>query len=123
MKRSGIFILVICLTAFATAVGAETAKQREQRESFQRYLETRYNEVNQKLRGVSGKASKVGEDSRNEFKRLTEELNKKHAMAARKMAELKSATAENWDRLKVETISAIDDVNNTYERVMSLVTK
>jgi DNA-binding transcriptional MerR regulator len=104
---------------FATVQAAETVKQREQREAYQKQLEARLHEVDQKLNRLRGKASDVKDDSRQEYRQKMEELKKKRETAGKKLQELKSAGASDWDRLKMETSFAIDDTNSMYDRMRS----
>jgi hypothetical protein len=118
--RPGLIAFILCL--IIPAMGAtETDKQREQQESFQKYLDAKLYEVNQKLDSLGSKAGEVKEDFRKEYRLQTEELAKKRQFVNQKMAEMKSATGVGWDRLKAEVAFAIDDLNRMYDKMSSLL--
>lgn len=121
MLRSGILIVVLAYMVFPNTVIAETMKQKEQRESFQKHLEAKLYEVNQKLDRLRSKAGDVKEDSRKEYNLQMEELAKRQQLAGKKLADMKSASAGDWDRLKVETSFAIDDLDKMYDKILSLL--
>ncbi len=121
MIRPGVIIAVIASLLFPNVVIAETMKQKEQRQSVQKYLEAKLYEVNQKLDRLKSKAGDVKEDSRKEYNLQMEELAKKQQLASKKLADMQSATAADWDRLKTEASFAIDDVNRMYDKVLSLL--
>lgn len=124
-KTSGVSayfaVLFLLLAGFqGTTPAAETMKQREQREALTKQLEIRFSEVNRKLTGLGGRSTNIKEESRREYARLVEDLQKKQELANRKMTELKSSSGQDWERLKAETNSAIDDLNGAYEKMSAL---
>jgi hypothetical protein len=48
-----------------------------------------------------------------------EELKQKSENADKKLAELKSATAETWEKMKAETDKAVEELNFQYNKMMS----
>ncbi len=120
LLRTGLIALAICL-AVPTATIAETVKQKEQRESFQKYLEAKLYEVNQRLDRLAGKAGDVKEEAKKEFSLVMEEMANKRQLAGKKLFEMHAADARDWDRLKVETSFAIDDLNRIHDRMLSLL--
>lgn len=123
MKRVGILAVTILLV-LATAAIAETVRQRQQRETVERYLEAKLRDVNRKLDSVKIRSgSALDEHSQKELERAGEELSRKQELLSRKQAEMKSASVETWDRLKAEVNAAIDDLNRSYEKISSLLKK
>lgn len=120
MIRTGVLITIFCFLSTSIVLAAETSKQREQKEAYQKQLELRLAEVNQKLGTLSSKTSAVREESRKEFTQQMEDAGKKREAANKKMAELRSASGSDWERLKAETNAAIDDLNRVYDRMRSL---
>lgn len=123
MKRVGILAVTILLVLAAAAI-AETVRQRQQRETVERYLEAKLRDVNRKLDSVKIRSGSArDEHSQKELERAGEELSRKQELLSRKQAEMKSASVETWDRLKAEVNAAIDDLNRSYEKISSLLKK
>ncbi|OGW33874.1 MAG: hypothetical protein A2010_16505 [Nitrospirae bacterium GWD2_57_9] len=119
LKRSVLLQLLLCLIMTGTAMAAETVRQREQREAYQKQLSLRLQEINQKL--ASLKTTGLKDDVRREFGRLQEELRMKQEAAAKKLSEAGSATGQDWERLKYQVHAAIQDLDALYERMSSLL--
>lgn len=115
---AAVFFLLAGFNGIAGA--AETLKQREQREASMKQLEIRLSEVSAKLGGLGSRSSNVKDESKKEYIQLTDDLQKKQETANRKMAQLRAAGGQDWERLKAETNSAIDDLNRVYERMSTL---
>lgn len=118
--RRIVVVTVMFFFVGGMAAAGETVRQREQREAFQKQLEIRLNEVNQKLSSIGSRGSDVKEEYKEEFKRQAEEMQKKQEFVQRKMGDLRSASGQDWERLKAEASAAIDDLNGIYVRMSSL---
>jgi hypothetical protein len=113
--------LIVILAVFASSpLGAQTMRQRQQREANQKQVELRLNEVRQKFRGLNASADAVDENTRNELKRLTAELSIKQETAERKLAEMKAADGRDWERCRAEANAAVDALNSVYNSMQSL---
>ncbi len=121
MFRTGILVTAFCFLFAGFAAAADTIREREQKEAYQKQMELRLAEVNQKLSTVTSRASDVKEDSRSEFNRQLEELQKRRELASRKLAELRAASGQDWERLKAETYAAIGDLDRMYDRMKPLL--
>jgi hypothetical protein len=118
------FLIVFCLLlagTVRTALPAETMKQREQRLMVEKLLELKLAEVNRKLASIDAGERDVPEETRKKFTRLTEELVLKQDLANRKLEEIRSVSGQDWDRLKAEANSAIEDLNRVFEKIRTLL--
>lgn len=117
-------LIVFCLLlagTYRTALPAETVKQREQRLMVEKLLELKLAEVNRKLASIDAGERDVPEEARTRFRRLTEELVLKQDLANRKLEEIRTAGGQDWDRLKAEANSAIEDLSRVYEKIKTLL--
>ncbi len=130
--RSCTPVFILCIVFLAgSAPAAETARQREQRSADQKQLELRMGEVTRKLdsgsdlfknrgSGLNEKVAVPKEETVRELGRLQEEVRKRREIAGKKLSQLGSATGQEFDRLKAEINSSIQDLNDLYQRMSSL---
>ncbi len=113
-------VLLLSVSGPAAAQGAQTLKQQQQREAAEKQVEMYWQEANQKLNTMNVSTSGLNDDTRRDLGRLNDELKAAQEMTSRKVAQMKAAGSQDWERFKVESYAAIDNLNRICGRIQSL---
>ena len=89
--------------------------QMGQQEEYQKQTESKLKEFKQKLEELKVKAVELKEDSKVKFNREMKLVQKKKAVAERKLEKLKSASSKDWKKMKSEMDAALEDLNKRYD--------
>ena len=120
--------LTIALVAVATLAGCNTVagvKQDsrqaadyayEKKEEYQRALANQMRELDTKIDELKAKAARASDAVRAQFARDLEALDRQKAVLAQKMEAVKASSASTWNDVKAGANSALDSINQTYEK-------
>ena len=101
------------------------AKTDQEKEEYQRQIETKLNELEKRIDELQVKAKEAGKEVKDEINKAVNEaeLEKKKEAAKKKLEELKSASADTWDKVKAELDDAVEELEKAYERTVSYFRK
>jgi len=110
---AGISVLALFL---GTAARAESPSAATQREEHEKAAEKKLKDLNKKMDELAAESKKSEGQTQAEMNRLYDEFKKKQVNASKELEQLRKSTNETWDKTKVRTDKAIDDLNGLYER-------
>jgi hypothetical protein len=97
------------------AVDATTEAAKAKRDEYAREMSKRLDEFDVKCKELEDRISKAeGEAKKDLEKKLTEAKVKRDA-AAKKLDELKAASADRWEKVKEGVGNALDDLKKVFE--------
>jgi Skp family chaperone for outer membrane proteins len=98
------------------AVDAVTAKVRQERDEFVGKAQKEIAELNKKMAELRKEAEKLGGEAKARLDRQIRNLEPELKAAEKKFADLKSATGEKWEELKVGVSGAIDRLKQSMQK-------
>lgn len=101
-----------------TAEGTQSSAGRAKNEE-QRAMEGELGKFGHRLEALKAQAGKLGGRAKAELEGLIQEVEKKMAVAEKRLEEFKSASAEAWREAKSKTDSALKDLEESYDRAIS----
>jgi TolA-binding protein len=102
-----------------TKEAAPAALSQQQKEEYQKKIETRLRDLNQELKEWKDKAEKMEKKARAEMDEQLSKLSKKEEEASKKFKDLRSRTGKAWEDLKVGVDSAVDDLGKAFDQMRS----
>jgi TolA-binding protein len=100
------------------AVNTARAYTQQQKEDYQKQIEGKIRDYDQKLEELKVKAKEVKGETKAEFNRQMDQLRKKKEEASQKLKEMKSATGQAWEDLKSGAEAALDDLEKTFNQMV-----
>jgi hypothetical protein len=99
--------------------GSVEGTRDEQRKGEQRVVEARLETFGDRLDALKLEAEQLGDQGKAEIGELIQALEKKMAVAEKRLEELKSASADTWQEAKARTASAVKDLEESYDQVIA----
>lgn len=91
----------------------------QQKEAFLRKAQEELESIQQQMVALQGKADKASASARTELQKSIYELEGKKAAARTQLDELKSATDAKWNEMRAGVHSAIEEMNQSFQRLRS----
>ena len=91
----------------------------QQKDAFQRKVQTELDEMQVRIRQLRGDVKHASGEARAEIKKAIRELEKKKDLASKKVEAIQSATASSWEQVKSKTEAAMDDLPDSLARARS----
>lgn len=101
------------------ATGAIQNFTVEQKEALQNQVQDQLAFLDDKVNDLQAKAANAGDEAKDEIGELTADLKQKLQTAKLQAEQLKDASADNWDNVKTGMTSAINEVNEAYNKVVA----
>jgi phosphoenolpyruvate-protein kinase (PTS system EI component) len=98
---------------------ATAAPGQQQKEEYQKKVETQLKELNQELKEWKDKAKKMEEKAKAEIEQQLNALSQKEEEASQKAKDLRSKTGKAWEDLKAGVDSAMEDLGKAFDQVRS----
>jgi glucose-6-phosphate-specific signal transduction histidine kinase len=128
MKRLIPFLTIILLiwTPYGSqgsvpefAVNSKGASINQQREQYQKEIETKLRKLDQEISALKAKAPEEGNELRKQFQQEMAELHQKRALAQRKFDKFTASSQQAWRDMKPGVDKAINDLEAAYKRAAS----
>ena len=91
----------------------------QQKDAFQRKVQTELNEMQLRITQLRGQVAHASAEAKVDIQKAVVELEKKKDMANKKAQEIHSATASSWEQVKSKTAAAMDDLRASLNRTLS----
>ena len=91
----------------------------QQKDAFQRKIQTELEEIQAHITKLRGQATHASAEAQTDIKKAIVELEKKKDLANKKAQEIHSATASSWEQVKSKTSAAMDDLRDSVNRTLS----
>jgi hypothetical protein len=91
----------------------------QQKEAFQRKVQSELDEVQARITQLRGQVNHASAEARTDIQKAIGELEKKKDLAEKKVQDIHSATASSWEQVKTKTTVAMDDLRNSLMRTLS----
>ncbi|MEQ1795281.1 MAG: hypothetical protein ABL970_13950 [Nitrospira sp.] len=93
----------------------------QQKEAFQRKAQEELDAIQKQMAALQGKTDQASTSARTELQKSIHELEAKKAAARKQLDALKSATDSKWNEMKAGVHTAIEEMNQSYQRLRSKV--
>ena len=101
------------------AVTASKDYTIQQKDAFQRKVQTELDEIQVRIRQLRGQVKHASAEARADLQKAIKELEKKKDLANKKVKAIHSATASSWEQVKSKTEAAMDDLRDSLKRALS----
>jgi ribosome-interacting GTPase 1 len=91
----------------------------QQKDAFQRKVQTELDEMKVRIRHLRGQVKHASAEARADLQKAIKELEKKKDLASKKVEAIHSATASSWEQVKSKTEAAMDDLRDSLSRALS----
>jgi len=91
----------------------------QQKDAFQRKVQTELDEVQVRITQLRGQVKHASAEARADIQKAIGELEKKKDLAQKKAEDIHSATATSWEQVKSKTSAAMDDLRDSFTRARS----
>jgi signal transduction protein with GAF and PtsI domain len=91
----------------------------QQKDAFQRKVQTELDEMKVHIRQLRGQVKHASAEARADLQKAIGELEKKKDLANKKVKAIHSATASSWEQVKSKTEAAMDDLRDSLKRARS----
>lgn len=91
----------------------------QQKEAFQRKAQEEFDAIQKQMAALQGKADKASASARAELQKSIHELEVKKKAVKQQLDGLKSATDAKWDEMRAGVHSAIEEMNQSFQRLRS----
>ncbi|MCF6148504.1 MAG: hypothetical protein E3K37_07580 [Candidatus Kuenenia sp.] len=88
----------------------------QKKTDYQIQLETKLRETEDMIQALQQKASEAKTEAKAKYNELIASLGEKQEEAKTKLMELKSASAESWEDIKVGMDAALENLKNAYNK-------
>jgi predicted nucleic acid-binding Zn-ribbon protein len=102
-----------------TKDAAPAALNPQQKQEYQKKMETKLRELNQELKEWKDRAGKMEKKARAEMDEQLSKLSNKEEEASKKFKDLGSKTGKAWEDFKVGVDSAVDDLMKAFDQMRS----
>jgi len=100
------------------ALKTTLAYTQQQKDEYQKRVETKIKEYDQKINELKKKAEVLKEEKKAEFDKKIEELQKKRTSASKKLQNLKSASGKAWEDLKNGMDASMNELEHAFKRAI-----
>ncbi len=113
--------MVATLLCFALSgpLAASGEEQKADKETYQQQMEKTLKGFQQKMEEMKSTAVELKVESKEKFEREMAVLKEKKEAADKRLEELKSSTAADWQATKAEMDKAADDLKRHYDEMKS----
>ncbi|MDZ4854972.1 MAG: hypothetical protein SGJ26_08995 [Nitrospirota bacterium] len=101
------------------AVTASKDYTIQQKDAFQRKIQTELDEMHVRMTQLRGQVSHASAEAQRDIQKALVELEKKKELAQKKAQDIHSATASSWEQVKSKTAAAMDDLREAFTRAKS----
>ena len=101
------------------AIAATAQYTAQQKEAFQRKAQEELETIQKQMAALQGKADKASASARTELQKSIHELEVKKESVKQQLDGLKSATDAKWDEMRAGVHSAIEEMQQSFQRVRS----
>ena len=91
----------------------------QQKDAFQRKVQTELDEMKVRIRQLRGQVKHASAEARGDLQKAIGELEKKKDLANKKAQDIHSATASSWEQVKSKTTAAMDDLRDSLTQALS----
>jgi hypothetical protein len=91
----------------------------QQKEAFQRKAQEELEAIQKQMAALQGKADKASASARTELQKSIHELEVKKEAVKQQLDGLKSASDAKWDEMRAGVHSAIEEMNQSFQRLRS----
>ena len=91
----------------------------QQKDAFQRKVQTELDEMKVRIRQLRGQVKHASAEARADIQKAIGELEKKKDLAHKKAEDIHSATASSWEQVKSKAAGAMDDLRDSLNRTLS----
>jgi chaperonin cofactor prefoldin len=91
----------------------------QQKDAFQRKVQTELDEMKVRIRHLHGQVKHASVEARADLQKAIGELEKKKDLANKKVKAIHSATASSWEQVKSKTEAAMDDLRDSLKQALS----
>lgn len=91
----------------------------QQKEAFQRKAQEELEAIQKQMAALQGKADKASASARMELQKSIHELEVKKEAVRKQLDGLRSATDAKWSEMKAGVHTAIEEMNQSYQRLRS----
>jgi ribosome-interacting GTPase 1 len=91
----------------------------QQKDAFQRKVQTELDEMKVRIRELRGQVKHASAEARADLQKAIGELEKKKDLANKKVKAIQSATASSWEQVKSKTEAAMNDLRDSLTRARS----
>ena len=91
----------------------------QQKEAFQRKAQEELEAIQQQMAALQGKADKASASARTELRKSIHDLEVKKEAVKQQLDGLKSATDAKWNEMRAGVHSAIEEMNQSFQRLRS----
>jgi len=103
------------------AIEATARYTTQQKEAFQRKAQEEFEAIQKQMAALQGNADKASVSARKELQKSIHELEEKKGAARKQLDELKSASDATWNEMKAGVHAAIEEMNQSYQRLRSKI--
>ncbi len=100
-------------------IAATAQYTTQQKEAFHRKAQAELDAIQKQMTAVQAKADKASASVRAELQKSIRELEVKKEAAKKQLDGLKSATDAKWNEMKAGVHDAIEEMNQSYQRLRS----
>ena len=116
-RRLGFISIVTITFVLGWFLHAWSAAQTEEQESYKKEVQEKLKALDKNIDELKGKASELKGDAKAEYDKEMVALHKKQKAAKKEWRKVKRATAANWEKVKAGMDTAVQDVENAYDKV------
>ena len=91
----------------------------QQKEAFQRKVQSELDEVQARIAQLRGQVKHTSAETKADIQKAISELEKKKDLGEKKVQDIHSATASSWEQMKLKTSVAMDDLRDSLNRTLS----
>ncbi|MCC6140852.1 MAG: hypothetical protein IT389_09600 [Nitrospira sp.] len=91
----------------------------QEKEAFQRKAQEKLTEMQKRMAALQARADKASASARAELQQSIHELEVKKEAARKQLDGLASATDEKWNEMKTGAHAAMEELNQSYQRLRS----
>jgi chromosome segregation ATPase len=121
-----LFLAILLWPACGTGEKAQTPNQsqeaeaaRRERRQYQKKIETKLRELDQKIDALKVRTAKHSKVARNQLDRQMSELDQKREVAHQEFEKLRNSSQGAWQDMKAGIDAAMDNLETAYERAAS----
>jgi len=119
VRRLGFVSFITVTLVLGWFFSAWSAAQNEERESYRKDLQEKLQILDKKIDELKEKAAEVKGEAKAAFAKEMAELHKKQKIAKKEWERVKRATANTWEKAKAGMDTAIQEVENAYDKAVS----
>lgn len=91
----------------------------QQKDAFQRKVQTELDEMHVRMTQLRGQVSHASAEAQRDIQKAFAELEKKKELAQKKAEDIHSATDSSWEQVKSKTAASMDDLRDAFTRAKS----